>query len=905
MNVAPGKCSGPHEQATKPESAHCSTHERGAKAPRRGASSGLARTALGPLVLTLCAAFFACGTSGDDPAPNPSPPPAATSARSTASPSPPPRAAKRAKRPRAAQQKAQPRAPLAELGEGFAVWESSRSGTWRIWYRDFASGQPRQLSPDEPRRQHCCPHIAPDGHAVAYLSLPPGQESYPQEGATGELRLIAPAGGPPRTVAPAARTYFEHRAVVWRSPGQLIYIDGSGRSQLRDLAQGSETPLTDEALPHHGWLIDASLRYATQGTPTFSPYERNRRRVRPARAFGGCQPYFSHNGRWGFWVAGAGGPINRIDLATRATTTLVAKSDPRLPPDRGYLYFPMLSRDGQLLAWGASPGEHDHQRADYDIFVAETDPDTLELLGPPLRVTEDRATDRFPDVFHTPLALGRHFGEAPLTATLRAPADAPDALAWTFEGGEGGEGHARGVSLQHTWRRAGTYGVHATGGGETLHGLVRVRPARPPKVVETAQRAERLIVVRFDEPVNVEEARPRLASGAALTGWRAGEDGQSLHIELAAPLTAADTLHLTGVRDRAQQPNAMAAAKLPLAPPRWPADRNGLLFLWETDGRPNQVTDPQSDEPVRCRLTANGQAWLDRHGALVLRGGFFEADWESVERVLLGCQTNNALSIEAVLTPVANGGDGQILSFGSGPRSRNFELLTAGGELVLRLRTPDTGPGADRPQITLGPLPAGRPSHVVITYAPGRLAYYRDGALVMESDRIQGGFFHWKARALLVGDARRPSQPWQGQAEGLALYNRPLDAAEVRENHRRYAAAWAERAAVQALRLRATLTARSAIPTLETIAPYREALAVFAYKVETVLAGSYKEREVRVVHRVLQDGKRLPVANRSPGTTYQLTLEPLAAQPQLESLYLADTLPERYDLPLYYDAAGP
>ena len=118
----------------------------------------------------------------------------------------------------------------------------------------------------------------------------------------------------------------------------------------------------------------------------------------PRRDLGGCEPYFSHDGRWGYWMPGAGGPIDRIDLATGEVSTLVHKNDPRLG-ERGYLYFPMVSRDGRLLAFGASAGEHDHFRSDYDIFVFPTDPETLEIVGPPIRLTDDPATDRYPDVF--------------------------------------------------------------------------------------------------------------------------------------------------------------------------------------------------------------------------------------------------------------------------------------------------------------------------------------------------------------------------------------------------------------------------------------------------------------------------------------------------------------------------
>ena len=122
-------------------------------------------------------------------------------------------------------------------------------------------------------------------------------------------------------------------------------------------------------------------------------------RVALATPLGGCQAWVAPDGEVGVWSAGAGGPIDAIELATRRTWTILAKNDPRLPADRGYLYFPMLSRDRGLLAYAASGGEHSHFEADYDVFVIPIDPATLLPSGPAARVSADPAVDRYPDVW--------------------------------------------------------------------------------------------------------------------------------------------------------------------------------------------------------------------------------------------------------------------------------------------------------------------------------------------------------------------------------------------------------------------------------------------------------------------------------------------------------------------------
>ncbi len=777
------------------------------------------------------------------------------------------------------------------LGDGFVVWESHRSGDWRIWIRGLDGSPPRQLTRDEEGgRQHCCPHVAPDGRGLVYLSLPRGDEQYPESGASGTLRFIAADGTGDRVLAGEARTYYEHRAAVWKSPRELVFIDGEGRTSLLDLDGGTRL-LTEEGADAHGWLVNSTLTHATAGLPTFSPYDGGRRRIRPGRDLGGCQPYFSHDGRWGYYIAGAGGPVKKVDLATRQVTTMLGKSDPRLPPDQGYVYFPMLSPDGRLFAVGASRDEHSHHTEDYDVFVAETDPSTLEILGPMRRITSDPATDRFPDVYSAPLALGRHFGEAPLTVELDPADGRPEGDDWSFT--VDGEEIGRGAAVSHTFELPGTYQVSAERGAEVLVGRATVREARPPVVVGVDLRRGREVIVAFDEEVDASAARLAFASGREIAGWKLRDDRRAVVVELTAELDAADVLTLAGLTDRAQVPQAMGEAKLTIEPPAWPSDRRGLVFLWRTDDGFNEVEDPSTGAARTCLVTPGGAAWLDRNYAMVLAGGAFRVDDESRNAVLEACRATSEITVEAVVTPAGRvRGAGRILTFSAGERQRNFTLGQEDDRLVFRLRTRTTGPNADQPQIDLAPVATGKPSHVAVTYTPGRLVAYVDGEKVYETEVIQSGFHHWKPRPFLIGnESRGVERPWRGTVEGVAVYNRFMSAEEAAENARRYAAAIAERPEVATVRLRARLSRRSRIPTLDEISPYREALAVFEYEVLEVIDGDYGSRAVRVVHRVLLDAERTPAARRAVGKEYTLLLEPFSANPQLEPLVLSDELP--------------
>lgn len=819
-----------------------------------------------------------------------------------------------------------PASTRQSLGEGYVVFESNRTGDWRIFYQRLDGTGLRQLTPDEPDLQHCCPHISPDGTRIAYLARAAGKHTYPETEIPGPLRLleIDPTTGrtrAARTIVDQARTYgWGDRAVVWRNDHELIHVTGDGRTAHLDLRTGDTRLLTTEPREELGWLIDATLRWATNAAPSFSRYDPGAKRVIERRELGGCEPYFTHDGRWGIFMPAGGGPINRIDPETREITTILRKWDPRLPGGEGYLYFPMPSRDGRVLAFGASAGGHDHFRTDYNVYAAPIDPETLELEGPPVRLTDHPATDRYPDVWLAPLPLGRHTGEAPLTVEL----DAGGAAEWDF--GDGTASAERARTARHTYAEPGSYEIAARRGGDTLRGRAVVQPARPPEVVEVSVRsAARELEVVFDEPVRLTGGfRAVLGSGTPVTGRRLESADRRLVLALGAALDAADTLRLTGVTDRAQRPNPMPPRDVAVAPPTWPSDRRALAFLWQTGEQPNEVFDPELRADVADPLAPRGRARLDRFHRMVLGGGWYVAPDAAGDRLLQAASRSNEFTLEATVTPadVETGGRERIVTFSGGPAARNFTLGQEGRHLVMRIRTGPTGQNADRPQVRLFPVEAGKAYHVVVTYVPGVLTVYRNGEQVLESRDVQGGLNRWRRFPLTFGAEPGGAGDWSGTLEGVAIYSRLLDAREVKENFLRYrdiytgrrqgggpaegAAENAEDPTEDAARLvvRATLRETSEIPTLRQITPYRRALAVFTWRIDEVVAGRGTRAgdDLRVAHWVLLDGERTPTAGLSPGATRRLELERFSANPQLDAHYLSETLRSPPDSALWFSA---
>lgn len=783
----------------------------------------------------------------------------------------------------------------ARLGDGFLVWESNRTGPWRLWTRRLDGSGLRQLTPDEPGHEHCCAHISPDGRWVAYLSL--GNFKYGADPEEGKLHLIALDGKGDRVVAERAQTYSRgHRAAIWHGDQLLQFIDGDGNALVLALATGRTEKLAGPSSEGHGWLVNRTRTHATTGLPTFSLYDAARRTVTERTPYGGCEPYFSDDGRRGIWMAGAGGPMRAFDLATRTTKTLFEKNDPRLGA-QAYLYFPMLSNGSALLAFGASPNEHDHEKGNYDIFVVEVDPNTLEVLGQPLRYTSAPTPDRYPDVHVEPLPLARTFGEAPFHVRLQAPGLGPGAV-WDFGDGTP-PAAARG---EHTYERAGSFAVsaRAPGAGSPLRGRVTVRPAQPPHALGAELRQGREILVPFDEPVAAAPGgvKVRLASGRKITGAAMDADGRSLAVTLAEDLTAGDRLHLEGIVDRAQRPNALVPLDLAVPPPTWPADRKSLVLLWDTADQPNLVPDPVQAAADRAyTMTPHGRARLNHDHAMLLVGeGAFQAEEEAGKNLVELVKKSNEITLELTLTPaeVAPAAAAVILSFGRFKGSPLLQLEQQGDALLWRLLR-DHSPG---PPVRFGKLQAGQPVHVAVGYSPGRQVVYLNGVKAFEGDSWQGDFFPWRPGALTLGAGDDGERPWKGVIEGLALYDRLLGADEVAENSRRYAAERARRPAVPQTRVLATLQRCSRTPTLDEIAPYRQALAVCEYRVDRVVAGTPAGPTVRVARWVILDGATLTPPRGAP---VPLTLEPFSANGQLESIYLSNDLGGSSASPLFYD----
>lgn len=773
-----------------------------------------------------------------------------------------------------------------DLQDGFVVWESNRTGSWRIFHKEISGGTARQLSPDEEGRDHLAPHLCPEGRRLVYLSYPRGRHGYRIEPPDVVIPMmildLERPDDPPRVLLPNARPYGEHRAAVWLDAYQLIWINPDLFTYLLDLRSGESTRLLDDRPPRrrwdHAYLLDRTLQFAYSGVPGFFPADVRSRTVQAGGQLSGCQPLMTDDSVWGVWMGGMGGPISRQNLRSGEISHIMLKNDPRMPASRNYLYFPFVSPCQQILGFAASPNQHDHHRSNYDIFLAPIDPSTLDLTGPSVHFVKHPGNDRYPVVFLRDLALGRHEGEAPYRVTF--PHE-PGVL-WHLDGKPV---TSPGLFLFDT---PGRHTIEREQDGKMDRGLVVVHPAAPPRLVSHRLIGDNTVLLRFDEPVNADNLRVFFEGRRRSVPANVDVEDSRVTLAFATPLDLPLELHLEGVEDLAQRPNLAPRISIALDHPRWPVHTDGLVLVWEHAEGTRLLRNPETGEEREWVIASRGRGRLDAGQAMVLDGGAFVAE-TGAEELRNAVQNANAFTLEALVQSrrAPQNGPARIVSFSRDSGNRNFTLGQERDRFVLRLRTTRNAPNAVNPQLDLGPVDLERPVHLAFTYEPGVLTVYRDGEKFAAHATLQGNLSNWEPMALLFGDELDGNRDWAGTVEGVALYNRVLSGEEVADHARESLARIHSRPEVPAVQVRARLVEASRVPSLEEISPYRSLLV--RHEFERVGEGGVPER-FRVLFWAWMDGQSQTNANPKPGETVSLRLEPFSAHPHLQDLSVADSL---------------
>ncbi|MEQ1747426.1 MAG: LamG-like jellyroll fold domain-containing protein, partial [Saprospiraceae bacterium] len=157
-------------------------------------------------------------------------------------------------------------------------------------------------------------------------------------------------------------------------------------------------------------------------------------------------------------------------------------------------------------------------------------------------------------------------------------------------------------------------------------------------------------------------------------------------------------------------------------------------------------------------------------------------------RLAAAVQATNEITVEAWIRPAAVNVPGlaRILTISPGPEARNVTLAQHGGTFHFHLRTTTTNDNASNKALAGGVAEAGKLTHLVCARgADGHMRLYVNGAEVANR-HVDGNCSNWAANfRLSLGNETDPSSPdraWLGELHLVALYNRALSLAEIRQN---------------------------------------------------------------------------------------------------------------------------
>lgn len=337
---------------------------------------------------------------------------------------------------------------------------------------------------------------------------------------------------------------------------------------------------------------------------------------------------------------------------------------------------------------------------------------------------------------------------------------------------------------------------------------------------------------------------------------------------------------------------AAAAGEPAAAPaPGWPRAPGAVFAFRNADvAVPLTAFDARGRDLLAFNCATRGRALFGRFHDLVCDGGSFHAK-DAGTWVGLQVARSGAFTIEVTLTPAeaAPKARGVVVAYGD-DKGEDVAILQDKTGLSLRLGGPGT--------IDLFAPEAGRPVHVLIACERAKWTAYRDGRSI-RSGALAAPAPAWGTRQLVLGAAWSGADPWRGRMEGIAVFPRALTAEEAASEAAAMGALQAGRKPATAIRFRGTLVRQAKTAGLDEIRPYTRSMTVAKYKVDEVLAGEWKEPTIAVLHWTIMDSKRLPIADRKPGTAVELTVESLADHPQLESCR-RDEIEDEIDAEVFY-----
>ena len=283
----------------------------------------------------------------------------------------------------------------ATLPRGFVVWSSNRSGNHEIYMLSMPDMESTQLT----RNEHVdyFPRISPDGTRLVFARSKDKWVSQ-RNAALWDVYILDLATGKESLLASDANH------PTWSRDGKLVFFSRKGTDVI------SISPETRKETAIFSASSDKTLTFCTIETPSVADDMesvavtiRGARRMtgiirsgRLTRTGDGCQLTWMNDSGNLCFVDDGGRQKNTFYMHNPRTGKTTKWHDN--PGSYSHEYFPKLSDDGRYLVYGASTGGHEHDAADYEIFLWNI----KDADDKAVRLTYHTGNDCWPDAFIFP-----------------------------------------------------------------------------------------------------------------------------------------------------------------------------------------------------------------------------------------------------------------------------------------------------------------------------------------------------------------------------------------------------------------------------------------------------------------------------------------------------------------------
>jgi Tol biopolymer transport system component len=299
------------------------------------------------------------------------------------------------------------RALMTKVGgkaHGIIVWSSSRLGNHDLFVMNTDGSNVHNITSGD--AVDWFPRFSPDGARILFTRSKKGWVFERDANTDGkwDIYTITPDGKDETKVVDNASWGS------WTSNDEIVYARSTAIVR-RKLAGGAEKVLVDSTkvpaldgalmqqpeMSKDGRYIAITLRGSKRETGIWSVADKTW-----IRTGEGCQINWTPSGDEVYWVHPTGNGGSRVlhlpiadGKASKSDADLDAITLIDIPGRRSHEYFPQLSADGRWLVWAATQRGHDHDIADYEIYLWEvgTPPETAA------RLTWHSGNDRWPDIF--------------------------------------------------------------------------------------------------------------------------------------------------------------------------------------------------------------------------------------------------------------------------------------------------------------------------------------------------------------------------------------------------------------------------------------------------------------------------------------------------------------------------